>query len=634
MLTCCSFALNFVHNRTLCSPSLPCCGEKYKWENKEMHFYEKDEKLPLVVAILMGFQHCFAMAGGIITPPFVIFQFALRFQDPNITQYAISAALIVSGICTFFTIYQWQIPFSEKIFGRRLVVGTGVLSAMGTSFTFLPICEAAIGQMKLNFVQEFGAAAMTDDVLRSFYGKILGTVLICSPVEIILSFVPIRYLRKVFTPLVTGVTVILIGASLVGTGMKYWGGGVVCAEYSWTSHASLQENPYNDPPPVPGFLTTCTNGFVKGNYGSIDFLGLGFSVMAMLVFIEVFGSAFMKNCNVVIALIFGYFVAAVASGPNGESYVDTQKIADAPWLTFLWVYTFPLGIYAPAVIPLLVAFFITTVETVGDIGATYEASELDVHSVDFEESIQGGLLADGLSSMFAAFCTTLPNTTFSQNNGVIALTKCASRYAGYAAACWLLLLGVVGKIAGIITSVPDCVIGGMTIFLFANVAVSGIGILATEDLTSRRARFIAAFSLAIGLGVTVWPWAFADPRGSPYTANFWTCEDCSETMRSVRDAVSIVMSTGYCIGAICAIILNGILPSDAPLVTAAERKLRRAKSIAAKSEKRKTTHGGISEKPMLKEPLDEEEGEEEDAGATSGSDDVGADVVPNDPIAA
>jgi hypothetical protein len=95
----------------------------------------------------------------------------------------------------------------------------------------------------------------------------------------------------------------------------------------------------------------------------------------------------------------------------------------------------------------------------------------------------------------------------------------------------------------------------------------------------------------------------------------------------------IVMSTG--IGAICSIILNGILPSDAPLVTAAERKMRRAKSIAAKSENRKTTYREISEKPMLiKEPLDEEEGEEEEVGATSGSDDVLADVVANDPIAA
>jgi xanthine/uracil permease len=82
------------------------------------------------------------------------------------------------------------------------------------------------------------------------------------------------------------------------------------------------------------------------------------------------------------------------------------------------------------------AFFITTdVETVGDIGATYEASGLDVRKIEFEESIQGGLLADGLSTVLSALCTSLRNTTFSQNNGVIALAKKgASRYSGYAAA--------------------------------------------------------------------------------------------------------------------------------------------------------------------------------------------------------
>ena len=159
----------------------------------------------------------------------------------------------------------------------------------------------------------------------------------------------------------------------------------------------------------------------------------------------------------------------------------------------------------------------------------------------------------------------MPNTTFSQNNGVIALTKCASRRAGYACGCWLIFLGVFSKISGVITSIPDCVIGGCTIFLFANVLTSGIALTGTLDLHSRRVKFIMALSLAVGVGVTVWPYAFVDMRGSSYTANFWCCDDCSDTLKGVRNGVSIFMSTGYCIGTVFAMLLNAILPGDAPI---------------------------------------------------------------------
>lgn len=116
-------------------------------------------------------------------------------------------------------------------------------------------------------------------------------------------------------------------------------------------------------------------------------------------------------------------MVAALSNYNGLDYVDTSKIADADAITFLWTTTFPLGLYGPAVIPLLIGFMVTTVETVGDITATYEASELDATTQRYDESIQGGLAADSLLSIFAALATTMPNTTFSQNNGVIALVR-------------------------------------------------------------------------------------------------------------------------------------------------------------------------------------------------------------------
>ena len=125
------------------------------------------------------------------------------------------------------------------------------------------------------------------------------------------------------------------------------------------------------------------------------------------------------------ALLFGYFVAGV-SNDDGYAYVDSDAIASAEPITFLWVETFPIGFYGPAVIPLLIAYLVTTVETIGDLTAVYEVSELKTNTQEYQESIQGGLTADSFSSIVASLFTTLPNTTFSQNNGVIALTKCAS----------------------------------------------------------------------------------------------------------------------------------------------------------------------------------------------------------------
>ena len=134
---------------------------------------------------------------------------------------------------------------------------------------------------------------------------------------------------------------------------------------------------------------------------------------------------FTRNCNVVLALLFGYFVAAV-SNHDGADFVNTNAIKQADAITFLWVETFPIGFYGPAVIPMLIAYLVTTVETVGDLTAVYEVSQLKTDTQEYQESIQGGLTMDSIGSLLASLFTTLPNTTFSQNNGVIALTKCAS----------------------------------------------------------------------------------------------------------------------------------------------------------------------------------------------------------------
>lgn len=148
----------------------------------------------------------------------------------------------------------------------------------------------------------------------------------------------------------------------------------------------------------------------------------------------------------------------------------------------------------------------------------------------------------------------------------------------------MILLGILSKISGLITSIPDCVLGGMTIFLFSNVFVSGLKIIGSADLDSRRVRFIVALSMACGLGVTVWPFAFADRRGQPYTANFWQCDDCNDDMKGVRNGVSIFLSTGYCVGTVLAILLNLILPEDPIIVRKSDVKELESEEGSAEEE--------------------------------------------------
>ena len=105
-------------------------------------------------------------------------------------------------------------------------------------------------------------------------------------------------------------------------------------------------------------------------YGSPEYIGLGFSVLSFLIVIELFGSVFMKYCNVVVALLFGYMVAGL-SNYNGAPYVVTENIKNAEPFAFVWTETFPIGFYAPAAFPMLIAYLVLTVETLGDLTGMY-----------------------------------------------------------------------------------------------------------------------------------------------------------------------------------------------------------------------------------------------------------------------
>merc|ERR1719421_1750788 len=167
----------------------------------------------------------------------------------------------------------------------------------------------------------------------------------------------------------------------------------------------------------------------------------------------------------------------------------------APTFTFLWFneHSIPLGFAPEYFFPILIGFFVSASETVGDIGMSCIASRIPTEGQDFNSRIQGGLLADGVNSLLACIMTCPPNTTFSQNNGVIALTRCASRAAGFACAGWLILFGLFAPLGAAFASVPICVVGGMVLQCFSMVFVSGMQMATT--VRTRRNSYILMLSL-------------------------------------------------------------------------------------------------------------------------------------------
>jgi uric acid-xanthine permease len=188
---------------------------------------------------------------------------------------------------------------------------------------------------------------------------------------------------------------------------------------------------------------------------------------------------------------------------------------------------------------MMTIFIICACEAVGDITATCDVSNLEVEGPVFESRIQGGILADGCNGLIAALCTITPMSTFAQNNGVIALTRCANRKAGYCCAMFLIIMGVFAKFAAALVAIPAPVLGGMTTFLFCAVAVSGMAIVNRIPF-NRRTRFILTASLAVGYGATLVPTWFS---------TVFTYSGDNHALRGFYDAIVLVMETGFAVTA-------------------------------------------------------------------------------------
>ncbi|MBT7155020.1 MAG: purine permease [Deltaproteobacteria bacterium] len=425
----------FPENRTMSDPTN---GQAHTTEL----IFGLNDKPPAFQAFLAALQHLLAIFIGIITPPLIIGG-ALGL-NPELKAYIISMALFVSGIATFIQI---------KKFGP---IGSGILSIQGTSFTFLGL-SIGIG------LSVKAAGGTPEQAL----GTIFGVALICSPIEMIFSrFIP--FLRKIITPLVSGIVVTLIGLSLIKVGITDIGGG------QW-----LLSN-------KPQFFASSQNLMLAG------------IVLITIIILNRSNNKWLRMGSIVIGLVVGYIIASFLG------LVQYGKISSLGVFTAPIPFRFGFHISWAHIIPMALLYLITTVESIGDLTATSMVSGEPIEGDIYVERIAGGVFGDGVNSALAAIFNSFPNTTFSQNNGVIQMTGVASRKVGFWISGLLVVFGLFPIIGGLFSIIPNSVLGGATIIMFGTVAAAGIKIIASS-IIDRRGMLIMAISLGLGLGVAFRP---------------------------------------------------------------------------------------------------------------------------------
>lgn len=435
--------------------------------------YQLNDRPPLPQTLFAALQHLLAMFVAVITPSLIICQSLGVPADQ--TNTIISMSLFASGLSSFIQI---------RTFGP---IGSGLLSIQGTSFNFLgPIIGAGLA------LKAGGAD------IETMMAAIFGTILVASSAEILLSRV-LQFAQRIITPLVSGIVVTLIGLTLVQVGLISMGGG----------YAAMAD----------------------GSFGSLDKLALAGTVLAIIVLLNRAHNPYVRVASIVIAMLVGYVMAYLMGMVNTDNLAETQFIA----LPIPMQYG--LGFDWSLFIPLVLIFLITALEAIGDITATSEVSGEPVKGPVYMKRIKGGVLADGINSALAAVFNSFPNSTFSQNNGVILLTGVTSRYVGYFIAGMLVLLGLFPGVASFVQLIPEPVLGGATIVMFGTIAAAGVRIISRVDL-DRRAILIMALSFSMGLGIAQKP----------------------EILQFMPEFIKNLFSSGVAAGGITAIVLNLLLP--------------------------------------------------------------------------
>lgn len=326
---------------------------------------------------------------------------------------------------------------------------------------------------------------------------IIGATILGSIVEIVLSFF-IKPLMKLFPPLVTGTVVCLIGLTLIPVSMDWAAGGVGSADY-----------------------------------GSLRNVMIAMTVLVITLLLNRYGKGMVSTASVLIGMVIGYIICI----PLGM--VDFSLVKEAKWFAFPNIFEYGVNFDLKNVIAFIPAYIVTTIETVGCLATICQVSKVKAD----DKIIGRGVLADGIGSAMAGSLGTFPNTTFSQNVGLIPLTRNASRAAAIMAGILLVGLGLFPKFAALINIMPQPVLGGVGIVMFGTIAAAGIRTLSTVEINNRNLLIIAT-SIGLGLGITFRP----------------------EFIANLPEWIRMIFSSGISTGTIVALILNKVLKEDKKVI--------------------------------------------------------------------
>lgn len=452
--------------------------------------YDFYGKMPFRKAFPLGLQHVLAMFVGNLTPILIItgacgIGSGTEFAEVQVA--LLQNAMLVAGIVTLIQLYAIG------------PVGGKVPIIMGTSSGFIGVFNSVAGVM--------GGGILA-------YGAILGASLIGGLFETVLGFM-LKPLRRFFPAVVTGTVVLSIGLSLISVGVGSFGGGSSAKDY-----------------------------------GSMENLLLGTLVLVVIIALKHGTKGMTSVSSILIGIIVGYIVAAImalvlpTTGVTAEGVEYTKawvlnwdKVAQAKWFAVPALMPVKLVFDPRAIVPVLIMFVVTAVETVGDISGVIEGG-MAREATDSE--LSGGVVCDGVGSSLASLFGVLPNTSFSQNVGLVTMTKVVNRFALATGAVFLILCGLFPKLSALISIMPQSVLGGAAVMMFSSIVVSGIGLITKEKMTVRNTTIV---SVALGLGYGL-------------GAN-------SGVLAGLPQSVQLIFGgSGIVPAALVAIILNIVLPKE------------------------------------------------------------------------
>lgn len=448
-----------------------------KPEARNELLYGLDDKPRPLATLLAALQHLLAIIVPIVTPGLLICQaLGVSARDTNII---VSMSLVISGIATYVQCRRFG-PF-----------GAGLLIVQGTSFNF-------VGPLIAGGVLLVNQGMPVETVMATIFGVVIAGSFIEMGVSRILPFI-----KRLISPVVTGIVVLMIGLTLIKVGLISMGGG----------YAAMG----------------------NGTFANSENLLLSGVVLAAIIVLNRLPLVWLRSCAIIIALAIGYALAAYLGR------LDFTGMREAELFQVPMPLHFGLAFSWSLFIPMVVIYLVTSLEAIGDVTATSKLSRQPVEGPLWMQRIKGGVLVNGANSLLAGLFNTFPSSVFAQNNGIIQLTGIASRHVGMWIAVMLVVLGLFPAVAGVLQAVPEPVLGGAALVMFGAVAAAGINILAGIQL-DRRALLIISVSLALGLGFSQVP------------------EFLAHLPASVRN----VLESGVATGGICALLMNWFLPESKP----------------------------------------------------------------------